>query len=49
MKSIVKFYTDSGRYMGWKYLHNINRLELQSWKTSGNSYNIIRFKKGAKS
>jgi hypothetical protein len=32
----VKFYTDSGRYMGWKFLKNCSYLEIRSWVDSGN-------------
>lgn len=36
----VKFYTDTGRYMGWKYLKNCSLWELRSWIKSGNTIKL---------
>jgi hypothetical protein len=33
----VRFYTDSGEYMWWKYKKNITYEELRAWLLSGNS------------
>jgi hypothetical protein len=36
----VCFYTETGKYMGWKYLKNCSLLELRSWTKSGNKIAI---------
>jgi hypothetical protein len=38
----VAFYTDSGRYMGWRYLSKaVGDGELRSWLRSGNYVKVL--------
>ena len=37
--TVIKYYTDSGRYMGWTRLKN-HALEIDSWIWSGNTIKI---------
>lgn len=42
----IKFYTETGKYMGWKKLKSFcdNWLECKSWINSGNSLMVDGYK-----